>query len=425
MADIKCYHDSMGALLFQSSKRDEQNKERKMDENNVNGFNDMDDDEDEGTTVLTTPGVSAFSPVQDNAAGQPNPGQSQMNQPQQNKHLGGFGQPMGGQYGGFGQPQYGQQPGGQEQPVNGQYGGLGQAQYGQGQQFGGNGQPAGGQYGGFGQPQYGQGQQFGGQEQPTGGQYGGFGQAQYGQGQQFGGQGQQPGGYDQPVNGFGQQPGGQYGEFGQSQYGQPQYGQPQYGQPQYNQQPGMTPGVMEPGKKVNKKLIAIIGGIAAAVLIAIIVVVLILSGGSGERSAKKVGDKLVTAYENGDADAMVDLMDKEYYKLYNRIRSYTGSDDYVKDTFNEQVSDMVDEVGKVKSIKVKDRSEKEYDEDKLKDVNDTFDMLNVDMTVDKCYEVDLDVKIKGSTDESDGEIIYTVIKTGGKWYLVDYDLYVY
>ena len=295
MADIKCYHDSMGTLLFQSSKRDEQNKERKMDENNVNGFNDMDDDEDEGTTVLTTPGVSAFSPVQNSAQGQPNPGQ-----PQQNQQPGGFGQPMGGQYGGFGQTQY--------------------------------------------------------------------------------------------------------------------------GQPQYRQQPGIAPGVMEPGKKVNKKLIAIIGGIAAAVLIAIIVVVLILAGGSGERSAKKVGDKLVTAYEKGDADAMVDLMDKEYYKLYNRIRSYTGSDDYVKDTFNEQVSDMV---GKVKSIKVEDRSEKEYDEDKLKDVNDTFDMLDVDMTVDKCYEVDLDVKIKGSTDESDGEIIYTVIKTGGKWYLVDYDLYVY
>lgn len=170
MADIKCYHDSMGILLFQSSKRDEQNKERKMDENNVNGFNDMDDDEDEGTTVLTTPGVSAFSPVQNSAQGQPNPGQ-----PQQNQQPGGFGQPMGGQYGGFGQPQY--------------------------------------------------------------------------------------------------------------------------GQPQYSQQPGMTPGVMEPGKKVNKKLIAIIGGIAAAVLIAIIVVVLILAGGSGERSAKKVGDKLVTAYE--------------------------------------------------------------------------------------------------------------------------------
>ena len=327
MADIKCYHDSMGTILFQISKRDEQNKERKMDENNVNGFNDMDDDEDEGTTVLTTPGVSAFSPVQNSAQGQPNPGQ-----PQQNQQPGGFGQPMGGQYGGFGQPQYGQ-------------------------------------------PQYGQGQQFGGTVQSTGGQYGGF-------------------------------------------------GQPQYGQPQYSQQPGMTPGVMEPGKKVNKKLIAIIGGIVAAVLIAIIVVVLILAGGSGERSAKKVGDKLVTAYEKGDADAMVDLMDKECYKLYNRIRSYTGSDDYVKDTFNEQVSDMVDEVGKVKSIKVEDRSEKEYDEDKLKDVNDTFDMLDVDMTVDKCYEVDLDVKIKGSTDESDGEIIYTVIKTGGKWYLVDYDLYV-
>lgn len=134
MADIKCYHDSMGTLLFQSSKRDEQNKERKMDENNVNGFNDMDDDEDEGTTVLTTPGVRRIF----SGAEQCTRAAEARVQPQQNQQPGGFGQPMGGQYGGFGQPQYGQ------------------PQYGQGQQFGGNVQPTGGQYGGFGQPQYGQ-----------------------------------------------------------------------------------------------------------------------------------------------------------------------------------------------------------------------------------------------------------------------------
>lgn len=33
-----------------------------MDENNTNGFGNTDDEyEDEGTTVLTTPGVSAFA----------------------------------------------------------------------------------------------------------------------------------------------------------------------------------------------------------------------------------------------------------------------------------------------------------------------------------------------------------------------------
>ena len=36
-----------------------------MDENNTNGFGNTDDEyEDEGTTVLTTPGVSAFANAQ-------------------------------------------------------------------------------------------------------------------------------------------------------------------------------------------------------------------------------------------------------------------------------------------------------------------------------------------------------------------------
>ena len=287
-----------------------------MDENNTNGFGNTDDEyEDEGTTVLTTPGVSAFANAQgagqsgDASDGQPHPS----GQPEQQNMYGGFGQ--------F------QQPGQPEQQNN---------------------------------------------------QYGGFNQFQ------------QPG--------------------QQNQYGQPG---PQAGVPQ-----GAD---MKPGMKLNKKLVAIIGGIVAVVIIVIIVLVLVLSGGKGQRSATKIGDELAKAYENGDADAMIELMKDDYYELYNE----TWGDNFVEDQFNEDVQDMKEEVGTVKSIKIEDRSEEKYEKDEIEDVNKTLDRLNVDMKVDDCLEIDMDVEIKGSEDDADGKITYTVVKSGSKWYLVDYDLYVY
>ena len=321
-----------------------------MDENNTNGFGNTDDEyEDEGTTVLTTPGVSAFANAQgagqsgDASDGQPHPS----GQPEQQNMYSGFGQfqqpEQQNQYGGFNQFQ---QPGQPEQQNN-QYGGFNQFQ-----------QP--------GQP---------GQQNN---QYGGFNQFQ------------QPG--------------------QQNQYGQPG---PQAGVPQ-----GAD---MKPGMKLNKKLVAIIGGIVAVVIIVIIVLVLVLSGGKGQRSATKIGDELAKAYENGDADAMIELMKDDYYELYNE----TWGDNFVEDQFNEDVQDMKEEVGTVKSIKIEDRSEEKYEKDEIEDVNKTLDRLNVDMKVDDCLEIDMDVEIKGSEDDADGKITYTVVKSGSKWYLVDYDLYVY
>ena len=390
-----------------------------MDENNTNGFGNTDDEyEDEGTTVLTTPGVSAFANAQgagqngDASDGQPHPS----GQPEQQNMYGGFGQfQQPGQpeqqnmYSGFGQfqqpeqqNQYGgfnqfQQPGQPEQQNN-QYGGFSQFQQ--------PGQPEqqNNQYGGFNQFQQ------PGQPEQQNNQYGGFNQFQQPEQQnnQYGGfnQFQQPGQQNNQYGGFNQfqQPGQQ------NQYGQPG---PQAGVPQ-----GAD---MKPGMKLNKKLVAIIGGIVAVVIIVIIVLVLVLSGGKGQRSATKIGDELAKAYENGDADAMIELMKDDYYELYNE----TWGDNFVEDQFNEDVQDMKEEVGTVKSIKIEDRSEEKYEKDEIEDVNKTLDRLNVDMKVDDCLEIDMDVEIKGSEDDADGKITYTVVKSGSKWYLVDYDLYVY
>ena len=393
-----------------------------MDENNTNGFGNTDDEyEDEGTTVLTTPGVSAFANAQgagqsgDASDGQPHPS----GQPEQQNMYGGFGQfQQPGQpeqqnmYSGFGQfqqpeqqNQYGgfnqfQQPGQPEQQNN-QYGGFNQFQQ-PGQQNN--------QYGGFNQFQQ------PGQPEQQNNQYGGFNQFQQPgqpeqQNNQYGGfnQFQQPGQPEQQNN--------QYGGFNQFQ--QPGQ-QNQYGQP--GPQAGVPQGAdMKPGMKLNKKLVAIIGGIVAVVIIVIIVLVLALSGGKGQRSATKIGDELAKAYENGDADAMIELMKDDYYELYNE----TWGDNFVEDQFNEDVQDMKEEVGTVKSIKIEDRSEEKYEKDEIEDVNKTLDRLNVDMKVDDCLEIDMDVEIKGSEDDADGKITYTVVKSGSRWYLVDYDLYVY
>ena len=393
-----------------------------MDENNTNGFGNTDDEyEDEGTTVLTTPGVSAFANAQgagqsgDASDGQPHPsgqpeqqnmysgfGQFQQpGQPEQQNMYSGFGQfqqpEQQNQYGGFNQFQ---QPGQPEQQNN-QYGGFNQFQQ--------PGQPEqqNNQYGGFNQFQQ------PGQPEQQNNQYGGFNQFQQPgqQNNQYGGfnQFQQPGQPEQQNN--------QYGGFNQFQ--QPGQ-QNQYGQP--GPQAGVPQGAdMKPGMKLNKKLVAIIGGIVAVVIIVIIVLVLALSGGKGQRSATKIGDELAKAYENGDADAMIELMKDDYYELYNE----TWGDNFVEDQFNEDVQDMKEEVGTVKSIKIEDRSEEKYEKDEIEDVNKTLDRLNVDMKVDDCLEIDMDVEIKGSEDDADGKITYTVVKSGSKWYLVDYDLYVY
>ena len=371
-----------------------------MDENNTNGFGNTDDEyEDEGTTVLTTPGVSAFANAQgagqsgDASDGQPHPS----GQPEQQNMYSGFGQ--------F------QQPGQPEQ--QNMYSGFGQFQQPEQQN----------QYGGFNQFQQ------PGQPEQQNNQYGGFNQFQQPgqQNNQYGGfnQFQQPGQPEQQNNQYGgfnqfQQPGQQNNQYGGfNQFQQPGQ-QNQYGQP--GPQAGVPQGAdMKPGMKLNKKLVAIIGGIVAVVIIVIIVLVLALSGGKGQRSATKIGDELAKAYENGDADAMIELMKDDYYELYNE----TWGDNFVEDQFNEDVQDMKEEVGTVKSIKIEDRSEEKYEKDEIEDVNKTLDRLNVDMKVDDCLEIDMDVEIKGSEDDADGKITYTVVKSGSKWYLVDYDIYVY
>ena len=347
-----------------------------MDENNVNGFDNMDDEE--GTTVLTSPGVSAYGGAQ----GTP---PTNMTTPDQtNGQYGGqqYGDQSNGQYGG---QQYGDQS-------NGQYGG---------QQYGGqmNGQYGAQQYGGQMNSQYGA-QQYGDQ---MNGQYGG---------QQYGGQ----------MN----------GQYGAQQYGGQMNGQ--YGGQQYGDQMGNNP-FAQPAKKQgfnindlfkNTKLM-IISGAALAAIIIIIVVIAVVAGGRGAGSIDKVGDKLAKAIRTENEKTVYKLMNGKMVKAATEDVGETKKEalEDIKDLLEDDLDDLEDEVGKVKKIEVKDVDKDYASKSDIKDTKKEFKKeFDVDLDISGYAYARADITVEGEDGTADGTLSYSVIKIGSKWYLAgDYSIY--
>ena len=351
-----------------------------MDENNVNGFDNMDDEE--GTTVLTSPGVSAYGGAQ----GTP---PTNMTTPDQSN-----GQYGGQQYGDQSNGQYGAQQYGDQ--MNGQYGG---------QQYGGqmNGQ-YGQQYGDQSNGQYGQ-------------QYGDQSNGQYGQ--QYGGQ----------MNGqYGQQYGGQMnGQYGGQAGGQ-------YGQQQYGGQMGNNP-FEQPAKKTgfnindffkNTKLMIISGASLAAIII-IIVVIAVVAGGRGAGSIDKVGDKLAKAIRTENEKTVYKLMNGKMVKAATEDVGETKKEalEDIKDLLEDDLDDLEDEVGKVKKIEVKDVDKNYASKSDIKDTKKEFKKeFDVDLDISGYAYARADITVEGEDGTADGTLSYSAVKIGSKWYLAgDYSIY--
>ena len=378
-----------------------------MDENNVNGFDNMDDEE--GTTVLTSPGVSAFGGAQ----GTP---PTNMTTPDQNANQAADqmnGQYGAQQYGDQANAQYGQQYGDQ---MNGQYG----------QQYD---NQMNGQYG---QQQYGD--QLNGQ---YGQQYGDQTNSQYGQ-QQYGDQAN--GQYDQQqywnqMNGqYGQQ---QYGAQMNDQYGQQQYGgqmNGQYGQQQYGGQMGNNP-FAQPAKKPgfnindffkNTKLMIISGASLAAIII-IIVVIAVAAGGRGAGSIDKIGDKLAKAVRTENENTVYKLMNSKMFKAATEDVGETKKEalDDIQDLLEDDLDDLEDEVGKVKKIEVKDVDKSYSSKSDIKDLKKEFKKeYDVDLDISGYAYARADITVEGEDGTADGTLSYSAVKIGSKWYLAgDYNIY--
>ena len=227
--------------------------------------------------------------------------------------------------------------------------------------------------------------------------------------------------YDPNQQAYGGQ---QYYDPNQQAYGGQQYYDPNqqaYGG-QYGQQPqGNKPagGGFDKVKNaiVNNKKIVII---AAAAVVALILIFNIIGGiaGHGKQSPKAVVKAYVNAVEKQSGKKMYKLIDKKIIKYIK------DENDIDKEDMIEQLDDVMEysgealenQVGKVKSIKVKFKKIKKLKGSKLEDKKEDYED-DYDIKVSQVACVEATIKVKGKDDDVEEDITMYVYKRAGKWYL--------
>ena len=227
--------------------------------------------------------------------------------------------------------------------------------------------------------------------------------------------------YDPNQQAYGGQ---QYYDPNQQAYGGQQYYDPnqqayggQYGQqPQGNKPAGGGFDKVKNAIMDNKKIVLI----AAAAVVALILIFNIIGGiaSHGKQSPKAVIKAYVNAVEKQSGKKMYKLIDKKIIKYIK------DENDIDKEDMIEQLDDVMEysgealenQVGKVKSIKVKFKKVKKLKGSKLEDKKEDYED-DYDIKVSQVAHVEATIKVKGKDDDAEEDITMYVYKRAGKWYL--------
>lgn len=267
------------------------------------------------------------------------------------------------------------------------------------------------QYGGT--PDYNNGQQYGGTPNYNNGQqYGGA--PNYDNGQQYGGA---------PNYNNGQQYGGAPNYYNNQPYADPQ------GQNMYNQY-GYS-GTPETPKKSKKGLVIglVIGGVvvvAAAVMLILIFVVGIFKVKC--KTPKEVAERVTEAFQDKDADVMIDMMGKYYLDYVMDEYDY----DDIEEIRDELAEDLIDNfyddmdwfygTGKVKSITLDDVDIDKYSGSELEYMQELFDE-EMDCDLEGYAEMTMVWEVEGADDDAEVEIYMDAYQVDGVWYWFTFDYY--
>ena len=222
----------------------------------------------------------------------------------------------------------------------------------------------------------------------------------------------QPDGAAQNMNPNQQAYGGQqYYDPNQQAYGG-QYGQ----QPQGNKPAGSGFDKVKNAIVNNKKIVII----AAAAVVALILIFNIIGGiaSHGKQSPKAVIKAYVNAVEKQSGKKLYKLIDKKVLK-YTKDEEDMDKDEMIDklDQILEWSGDYLeDEVGKVKSIKVKFKKVKKLKGSKLEDKQEEYED-EYDIKVSQVARVEGTIKVKGKDDDVEEDFTMYVYKRAGKWYL--------
>ncbi len=227
--------------------------------------------------------------------------------------------------------------------------------------------------------------------------------------------------YDPNQQAYGGQ---QYYDPNQQAYGGQQYYDPnqqayggQYGQqPQGNKPAGSGFDKVKNAIVNNKKIVLI----AAAAVVALILIFNIIGGiaSHGKQSPKAVIKAYVNAVEKQSGKKMYKLIDKKIIKYIK------DENDIDKEDMIEKLDDVMEysgealenQVGKVKSIKVKFKKVKKLKGSKLEDKKEDYED-EYDIKVSQVARVEATIKVKGKDDDVEEDITMYVYKRAGKWYL--------
>ena len=225
--------------------------------------------------------------------------------------------------------------------------------------------------------------------------------------------------YDPNQQAYGGQ---QYYDPNQQAYGGQQYYDPnqqayggQYGQQPQGNKPADSGFDKVKNAIVNNKKIVII---AAAAVVALILIFNIIGGiaGHGKQSPKAVVKAYVNAVEKQSGKKLYKLIDKKVLK-YTKDEEDMDKDEMIDklDQILELSGDYLeDEVGKVKSMKVKFKKVKKLKGSKLEDKQEDYEY---DIKVSQVARVEGTIKVKGKDDDIEEDFTMYVYKRGGKWYL--------
>ena len=218
--------------------------------------------------------------------------------------------------------------------------------------------------------------------------------------------------------------GQQYYDPNQQAYGGQQYYDPnqqayggQYGQqPQGNKPAGSGFDKVKNAIMDNKKIVLI----AAAAVVALILIFNIIGGiaSHGKQSPKAVIKAYVNAVEKQSGKKMYKLIDKKIIKYIKDENDIDKEDmiDQLDDVMEYSGEALENQVGKVKSIKVKFKKVKKLKGSKLEDKKEDYED-DYDIKVSQVARVEATIKVKGKDDDVEEDITMYVYKRAGKWYL--------
>ena len=142
-----------------------------------------------------------------------------------------------------------------------------------------------------------------------------------------------------------------------------------------------------------------------------------------DANAQKVADRFMTAIEDKDVNALIDVYDPEVISYTKQLNDY--SDDNIKGFYKELVIDTIyskwKSAGKIKSISHSVRGVRMYDDEQLRESRQTFEK-EMGYSFDKCGEVLMDVTVTGSKKTLNQQMVVYIYKYEGEWYYYYYEI---